>query len=121
MPAQLREAIDQAMKTQAELVSATRPGSNYDERELVRLRGRFQKEMLSISHLSSSDSALRAQPDKFAEFNQRHGEIRDQLYRHQAKWMLREIERDWDGYSAATMALRKAQDDFFTWAKTAVV
>ncbi len=109
------------METQAQLVTATRPDSNYDERELVRLRGRFQKEMLTISQLSSSDPALRAKPKIFAEFTRRQGEIRDQLHRHQAKWMLREIERDWDGYSAATAALRKAQDDFFAWAKTAVV
>lgn len=50
------------------------------------------------------------------EFRKRHREIHNQLSSHQANWLFREIEADWEGYQRANQKLQKDQDDYFDWA-----
>ncbi len=120
MASELLTAIQTAQQTQRDLIAATDAPGRYDERQLVRLRGKFQKDMLAISHISQDDPGLKADREKYLEFSKRHRETQDMLSRHQSSWMLREIERDWEGYQKATMELRKAQDEFFDWAKRSI-
>jgi len=117
MSADLHSAIDQAQETQRALIAATSKGGTFDQKELVRLRSQFQRDMLAISQQSRSDAWLNANPGRANEFAKRHRETQDMLSRHQSKWMLREIEQNPQGYQAATAELRKAQDEYFVWAK----
>lgn len=114
----LRSAIDQARQTQRALIEATSAGDAFDQKELVRLRSQFQQDMLAISQQSRSDPKLNADMARANEFAKRHRETQDMLSRHQSKWLLHEIERDRQGYEDATTALRKAQDEYFKWAKS---
>lgn len=116
MASDLLSTIEQAKKTQRALIAATDHQSEVSDRDLVNLRKQFLTDMLAISQVSRGDTKLKSDPARYAEFSKRHNEAQDMLSRHQSKWMLRAIERDFAGYKKATAELRRAQEDYFNWA-----
>ncbi|MEO9462248.1 MAG: hypothetical protein ABJ242_05885 [Marinomonas sp.] len=114
MDIELHSAIKKAKNTQKNLVRATNRA--YDYRELVELRGELQADLLLVSKAILNDPILKEDPTKQSSFSKRHHEAQNALSQHQARWSFVDIENDWQSYQQATSDLRRAQDDYFSWA-----
>ena len=108
--------VQSAQRTQNALIQATGSSASYDAKELVRLRGQFQSDMLAISNASRRDATIGSIGASSDVFRKRHQEMQNRLSAHQADWMLYQIDADWEGYQRATSELKKAQEEYFEWA-----
>lgn len=108
--------MDKASSTRKQLVALTANGKGIDHRELIKLRSQFQRDMLAIAQLAREDHGLKAKPELFSEFRDKHNAACTDLSQHQAQWMMHNIDKDRAGYEADTDKLRQSHNEFFKWA-----
>lgn len=118
--AQLDSLLAEAEKTHREMQAAVRDDAGKTARDIVSLRTRFASLMSEMIPAMKADSRLQANPDLAREFEEKFLQIRQKLAQHQAKYRMASIEGDLPGYRASVEEIRRLQEDFYNWARSAL-
>ena len=116
--AELDRILGEAQETHKQMQEAVKTSGDRAVRDIVRLRTRFATLVAEMMGSIKADARLQAKPDVAREFETRFFDMRQALAQHQAKWRSANIDDDNAGYRRATDELGRAQDEFYTWAKS---
>ncbi len=112
---ELADAVNEGRKLNQEMKRLALEGGLSDNLDVIRLRSRYTKAVLSMMQAQSSDSLIQGRPELKQTFDRLFSEMRSALSLHQSNWGPREIERDPEGYKQSVRTMSEIQEAFYDW------